>query len=147
MMGLTPHLQAFAIELHHREQIVLVGNGDRRHAERGGAFHELRDAHHTVLQREFGVQAEVDESGSGRHGARVYTRTRALIVLAKGFNEMETEAALLPRPELPGFVLTGRRAQSGNDFALAQNRRVAGGKEAQLRILEALEFCQVREEP
>ena len=95
--GFDAVLQAFAIELHHREQIVLVGDRDRRHAERGDAFHQLRDAHHAVLQREFGVQAEVDES-SGRHGARVYTRTRALIVLAKGFNEMETEAAAVSSP-------------------------------------------------
>ena len=62
MMGLTPLLQAFAIELHHREEIVLVGDRHRRHAERRGALHQFRNAHHAVLQRELGVQAEVDES-------------------------------------------------------------------------------------
>ena len=62
MMGLTPCLQRLAIELHHREQIVLVGDRDRRHAELRGTLDQLRDAHHAVLQRKFGVQAEVDEN-------------------------------------------------------------------------------------
>ena len=43
MMGLTPCFRAFAVELHHREQIVLVGDGDRRHAELRGAFDQLRE--------------------------------------------------------------------------------------------------------
>ena len=49
-MGLTPLLQSLAIELHHREKIVLVGDRDRGHAQLRHALHQLRDAHDAVLQ-------------------------------------------------------------------------------------------------
>ena len=61
--GFDAALQRLAVELHHREQIVLVGDRDRRHAELGSAFDQLRDAHHAVLQGELGVQTKVDEGG------------------------------------------------------------------------------------
>ena len=60
--GFDALLQRLAIELHHREEIVLVGDRDRGHAELRGALDQLRNAHHAVLQRELGVQAEVDEA-------------------------------------------------------------------------------------
>ncbi len=69
--GFDTLLQRLAIELHHRKEIVLVGDRHGRHAELRGALHQLGNAHHAVLQRELGVQAEVYESGRA-HGARVY---------------------------------------------------------------------------
>ena len=52
-----------AVELHHREEVVLVGDGDRRHPRGDHGRRKLRDAHHAVDQRVLGVEAEVDESG------------------------------------------------------------------------------------
>jgi hypothetical protein len=72
--GFDAMFQRFAIELHHREKVVLVTHRQRRHLQFCGEFEQLRNAHHAVLQRKFGVQPEVDEMGGGdaRHGARVY---------------------------------------------------------------------------
>jgi hypothetical protein len=87
--GLDAELQSLAIELHHREQIVLVGDGDRGHAERrarstsSGMRTTLSCSENSVCRR------EVDESG-GRHGARVYTRTRAFIRVGKKIQRHQT---------------------------------------------------------
>ncbi len=59
--GLDAVLQRLAIELHHREEIVLVGDRDRRHAQLCGTLDQLRDAHHAVLERILGMQTEMDE--------------------------------------------------------------------------------------
>ncbi len=52
------------VELHHREQVVLIGDGDGRHALRRGGRDEIVHAHHAVDQRVLGVQAEMDEGHS-----------------------------------------------------------------------------------
>ena len=83
------------VELHHREQVVLIGHGDGRQAELGGkagqglhvgarALARRRlDANQAVDQREFGVQVKVDEHrdqstvNGGRHAAvRGFYRAR-----------------------------------------------------------------------
>ena len=64
--GLHAAPERSAIELHHREQIALIGDRDRRHPAFGHLFDERRDAHHAVDQRIFGVQAQVDEGSHTR---------------------------------------------------------------------------------
>ena len=55
--------QRRAIELHHREQVRVIRQGDGGHAGGGAGHHQLVDAHHAVLQRVLGMQAKVDEGG------------------------------------------------------------------------------------
>ncbi len=62
MMRLDARTQRRLVELHHREQVVLIGDGDGRHALRGGSRDEIVHAHDAVDQRVLGVQAEVDEA-------------------------------------------------------------------------------------
>ena len=66
--GLHAGVLRGTIELHHREQIALVGKRDGRHARRrnrlhqaGNAFAFAGDAHHAVDQRVLGVQMQVNE--------------------------------------------------------------------------------------
>ena len=113
MMGLTPCFSAFAIELHHREQIVLVGDRDRRHAERGGALHQLRDAHHAVLQRKFGVQAEVDESGRTAWRASLHTNARVNRVGKRIQRDGDGSRGCFRARTSPGFILANRPAKVG----------------------------------
>src|SRR5262249_34895305 len=49
------------IELHHREQVVLIGYTDRAHAGPGHRIDELGYPHHAVDERVFGVQPQVNE--------------------------------------------------------------------------------------
>ena len=54
----------FLVELHHRKQIALIGEGHRRHPRRRDRRHQFRHAHDAVDQRVLGVQAQVDECSS-----------------------------------------------------------------------------------
>ena len=60
--GFTPALECLAIELHHREEVVLVGHRHGRHAGGGGRGHQFRNAHHAVAEGVLSVQAQVDEA-------------------------------------------------------------------------------------
>ena len=73
--GLHAARHGIAVELHHREQVHLIGDRHRRHAGLGHRLHEFRDAHHAVDQRVFGVQAQMDEGG---HGASNLTGPKLL---------------------------------------------------------------------
>jgi len=59
--GLDALAAAFLVELDGAEQVVQVGDGERRLAVRGGRLHDLVDAVGAVDDGEFGVQAQVDE--------------------------------------------------------------------------------------
>ena len=54
-------LERLAVEFHHREEVVLVGDGDRRHSGGRGGGDEFRDAHDAVGERILRVHAQVDE--------------------------------------------------------------------------------------
>ena len=55
-------LQGAAVKLHHREQVDLVGDRDRRHAERRHPVEQGRDADDAVRQRILGMHPQMDES-------------------------------------------------------------------------------------
>jgi hypothetical protein len=61
--GLDAHAFGRLVELHQREQVVLVGDRHRRLAERSATLDQLRDADGRVDQRVFAVQVEMGESG------------------------------------------------------------------------------------
>src|SRR3569623_706398 len=78
MIGLVVHPQVDAdqgfdarrqrrlVELHHGEQIALVGHRHRRHARGGAGRHQRFHAHDAVDQRIFGVDSQMNEGW--RHG-------------------------------------------------------------------------------
>jgi len=55
-------LERLAVELHHGEQVVLVGHRDRGHAGGRHRGDELRHAHHAVEERIFRMQAQMHEA-------------------------------------------------------------------------------------
>src|ERR1700730_16689412 len=59
---LDARLERLAIELHHREEIALVGHRDGRHARGGQRRNELRHSHHAVAEGVFGVQPQMNET-------------------------------------------------------------------------------------
>ena len=76
---LHARLERLAIELHHREQIVLVGHRDRRHARGGDRRDQLRHPHHAVAQRELGVQPQVNEALCHRRLGLVFPAGQRLL--------------------------------------------------------------------
>src|SRR5579859_2468555 len=50
------------VELHHREQVALIGERHGRHSGRRHRGHQLRHAYDTVEQRILGVQPQMHES-------------------------------------------------------------------------------------
>jgi hypothetical protein len=82
--GLDALLQRLAIELHHREQVVFVGEGDRRHGGGGGGAHQpgtrmtLSTSENSVCTRRCtkGVMDRVRPS-SGTSRGRLYRREAA----------------------------------------------------------------------
>ena len=53
--------EGLAIELDHRKQVGLIGQGHRRHFALGDRLHQCRDAHQAVHERVLGVDAQVNE--------------------------------------------------------------------------------------
>ena len=60
-------LERLAIELHHREQVVVVGHRDGRHAGSSHGSDQLGHAHYAVNEGELGVHPQVD-AGRGERG-------------------------------------------------------------------------------
>ena len=56
MIGLHALRERRAIELHHREQVRLVGERHRRHARLRDRVHQLRHAHQAVDEGVLGMQ-------------------------------------------------------------------------------------------
>ena len=65
-----PAAKRFLVELDHREQIALIGEGHGRHAGRRDGRHQARHAHDSVDQRVLGVQPQVNEFRQGSLSAR-----------------------------------------------------------------------------
>ena len=63
---LDADLFGFLVELHQREQVVLVGDRHRRQAARRAGGDEFRDADRRVDQRILAVQVQVGETGGHR---------------------------------------------------------------------------------
>ena len=63
--GLDARTLRFLVELHHRKQIALIGQGHRRHARRRDRRHQFRHTHDSIEQRVLGVQSQMHEC---RHG-------------------------------------------------------------------------------
>ena len=59
---LDPGGLRLGVEFHQREQVVAVGDGDRRLAQGSTAIDEPRDADRRIDQRVLAVQVEVDEA-------------------------------------------------------------------------------------
>ena len=59
---LDARLERLAIELHHREEIALVGHRDCRHARGRHCRDQLRHSHHAVAEGVFGVQPQMNET-------------------------------------------------------------------------------------
>ena len=64
--GLDAAGQGLAIELHHREQVVLIGDGDGRHVRGGHGRDQLRHPHDAVAEGVLAVQAQVNEARGHR---------------------------------------------------------------------------------
>ena len=77
MIGLTPCGTAGLVELHRAEQVVQVGDGQRRLAVGARRSGGLVDAQHAIDDGEFGVGAQVHEGHSVIVGSArpVTTRT------------------------------------------------------------------------
>jgi len=80
--GLHALLLRLAVELHHRKEIAVVGQGHGRHAGRGYRLHEPRHADNAVQERVLGVQPQVDErraagTNQRRGHAQKFTVSRA----------------------------------------------------------------------
>jgi len=58
---LDPDLERLLVELDRPEQRAVVGEGKRRHAQRGGALQHARDRTGAVEERVVAVVVEVDE--------------------------------------------------------------------------------------
>ena len=52
------------IKWHSRMQVAMIRHCDRWHAEGGGLFHQLTDAHRGVEKRKFGMAVQMNK----RHG-------------------------------------------------------------------------------
>ena len=63
MIGLMPPATAAPVEAHHAEQVRVVGDRDRGHAQRLRPLDEGADPHHAVHERELGMQMQVHEAG------------------------------------------------------------------------------------
>ena len=64
------------VELDHAEQVGQVGDGQRRLAVGGGGAHRIVDAHQSIDDRIFGMQAQVNEL-RGSHGRHFTVPERA----------------------------------------------------------------------
>ena len=122
MMGLTPRFKRFAIELHHREQIVLVGHRDGRHAELRRALDQLRDAHHAVLQGILGVQPKMDERR--RNGRSTWRASLSMNA------RVEVTAGAIQRLDSRRSSTRSGAAVACRDLAVAYSRRASASPSA-----------------
>ena len=122
--------QRLAIELHHREQVVLIGDRDRRHAGGGHRRDELRHPHHAVAEGVLGVQPQMDESL--RHGLSVlvleseHTQHRLIVVLLTGAAAHGTEGATVERRGCTALQRVQVRAGAVTLVRCQLEARVAG---------------------
>ena len=102
MMRLHARAERRAIELHHREQIVLVRDGDGGHALRCRRVDQLVDAHDAVDQRVLGVQAQMDERrGHAVTKVRADAGIRCVEQLCDGLERAAVQRARLAASRAP----------------------------------------------